>query len=49
MAGSDFFVIVAAPPDGAFLVLVEIVVVDDRDWAAVDEIVASFEVVLPIS
>ncbi len=49
VVGSDFFVIVAAPADGAFLVLVEIVVVDDRDWAAVDEIVASFEVVLPIS
>jgi serine protease Do len=45
--GSSVVVIAAQPPDGSFIVLVDIFVVEDRDWDAADEIVASFNVLGP--
>ena len=43
--GSTFIVVAAEPPDGAFDILVEIVVVTDRDLAAADEVIRTFQVV----
>lgn len=39
---SVFIVIAATPPDGSFLILVEIVVVAEEDLLAADEIIRSF-------
>jgi serine protease Do len=44
-AGSTFLVVVAEPPDGSFQVLVQIAIIEDRDWDAADKIISSFEVV----
>ncbi len=41
-AGSTFLVVAAEPPDGAFAILVQIVIVDERDFAAADEIINTF-------
>ncbi len=40
--GSDFLVVVAQPADGSFTILVQIVIVDDRDFDAADEIINTF-------
>ena len=42
--GSAFLVISAEPPAGDYLVLVQIVIVDDRDWDAADQIIRTFTV-----
>lgn len=47
--GSTFVVVAAEPADGSFLILLEMVVTEERDWAAVDEVIASYEVLLPVS
>ena len=41
-AGSEFLVVVAEPPDGSYLVLVEIIQVTDADIGAADQIFLSF-------
>jgi hypothetical protein len=41
---SVFIVIAAEPPDGSFLIYVQIVIVADRDWDAADEIIRTFQV-----
>ena len=43
--GSTFIVVAAQPPDGSFDILVEIVVVTDRDLAAADEVIGTFQVI----
>ncbi len=45
--GSDFLVIAAHPPELDYITLVQIVVVDDRDWDAADEIVRTYQVFDP--
>ncbi len=40
--GSTFLVVAAEPPGGFFTILVQIVIVDDRDIAAADEIINTF-------
>jgi len=42
--GSDFIVVAAEPAGGEFTVLVEIIIVDERDFDAADEVIATFVV-----
>jgi serine protease Do len=42
--GSDFIVVAAEPVGGGFTVLVEIIIVDERDFDAADEVIATFVV-----
>ena len=43
--GSTFIVVAARPPDDAFVILVEIVIVTERDLAAADEVIGTFQVI----
>jgi len=43
--GSTFVVLAAEPGDGSFLILVQVVVVTDRDLAALDEVLRTFYVI----
>jgi hypothetical protein len=42
--GSVFIVIAAEPPDGSFLIILEIVVVSEADLEAADEVIETFQV-----
>lgn len=45
--GSAFLIISAEPPEGDYLVLVQFVIVDDRDWDAADQFIRTFNVIDP--
>jgi serine protease Do len=47
VAGSEFLVVAAQPPDGAYLVLVQIIEVTDADVGAADQIFLSFFITDP--